>query len=69
MKAQGYDRSTLRYRAPLGTAGSWVALGVTGFVDLISGKAEIDADEEYWKQKALARGPLTRWQRFVDNFV
>lgn len=38
-------------------------------IDLISGKAEIDADEEYWKQKQLARGPLTRWQKFVEAFI
>jgi len=38
-------------------------------IDLVSGKAEIDADEQFWLQKAAERGPLNWWQRFVDKFV
>ena len=37
MNAQNYDRSTLRYRAPLGIAGSWIAFVVTGFVCFFKG--------------------------------
>ena len=38
-------------------------------VDLFTDKAEIDADEAYWKDKAAARGPMNFWQRLVDRFV
>jgi len=117
-EAQGIDRSTLRYRAPFGKAGSWVALIVTGVVcffkgwdsflpkfalstfmtnyvgfvsfafiyifykvyyhtkliplneiDLITGKAEIDADEQYWEAKRAARGKLNIWQKLGDRLI
>lgn len=38
-------------------------------VDLVSGKKEIDDDEEYWLRKAEARGPLNFWQRIYDRMV
>lgn len=38
-------------------------------VDLVSGKAEIDADEQFWLAKEAARGPMTFWQRIGDKFV
>lgn len=38
-------------------------------IDLITGKAEIDADELFWQQKRDARGPLNFWQRLGDRFI
>ena len=38
-------------------------------IDYTSGKAEIDADEQYWLDQAAARGPLGFWGRLLDKFI
>ena len=36
-------------------------------VDLITGKREIDEEEERFNAEQAAKGPRTRWQRIWDN--
>jgi len=33
------------------------------------GKAEIDADEQYWEAKRAARGKLSVWQKIGDRLI
>lgn len=35
-------------------------------VDLISGKQEIDEEEEEYERMMAAKGPQTRWERLWD---
>ena len=37
-------------------------------VDLITGKREIDEEEERFNAAEAAKGPRTRWQRIFDHF-
>lgn len=37
-------------------------------VDLITGKREIDEEEERFNAAEAAKGPRTRWQRIFDQF-